>query len=699
MRDVIFMLLIAGIAFWSCAKQTEENPFLTDYDTPFGTPPFDKIKEEHYMPAFKKGMELQKQEVDAIVNNPESPTFKNTIEDLDNSGELLTRVNYTFINLNAANTTDNMQNIAKEIAPLLSQHKDDIFLNESLFQRIKSLYKQVDNLDLTVEQKTVLEKYYKDFVRGGANLTGENKETFREINKELSLLSLKFGENVLKEDNVFELIIDKKENLSGLTEASISAASEAAETKGYNGKWLFTLHKPSLIPFLQYSEKRDLREKMYKGYISRGNHDNEYDNKKILSKMAALRVKKANLLGYKSHADFILDDNMAKAPENVYDLLNKLWTPALKKAKNEVTEMQKIIDKEGGNFKLQGWDWWYYAEKLKKVKYDLDEEEIRPYLNLENVIDGAFLVANKLYGIHFVERNDIPKYHEDVRVYEVKENEGSHVAILYVDYFPRASKEGGAWMEAFRKQQYLNGKMVTPIIYNVGNFSKPVGDKPALISLDETETLFHEFGHALHGILSNCTFRYVSGTSVARDFVELPSQIMENWATYPEVMKMYAKHFETGEPIPDELIDKIAKSGHFNQGFKTVEYLAASFLDMDWHTITEPIEYDPIQFENKSMAKIGLIPEIVSRYKSYYYRHIFSGEYSSGYYSYIWAEVLDADAFAAFEEKGIFDPETATSFRKNILAAGGTEDPMVLYERFRGREPKIESLLERRGLN
>jgi peptidyl-dipeptidase Dcp len=699
MREVILMLLIVGVVVWSCTKQTNDNPFFTEYGTPFSVPPFDKIKEEHYMPAYLKGMELEKKEVEAIVNNHEAPNFKNTIEALDNAGELLTRVNFTFGNLNEAITTDNMQKIAKDVAPLLSQHNDDIKLNEKLFKRIKTIYDQIDNLDLNVEQKTVLEKYYKDFVRGGANVTGTNKEVFREINKELSLLSLKFGENVLKENNKFELVIDKKEDLAGLTEVSINAAAEAAQEKGYEGKWLFTLHKPSLIPFLKYSEKRDLREKMYKGYITRGNHDNELDNKKVLSKMAALRVKKANLLGYKSHAHFVLDDNMAKTPENVYDLLNQLWKPALKKAKNEVKEMQKIIDKEGKNFKLQGWDWWYYAEKLKKAKYDLDEEQIRPYLKLENVLDGSFTVASKLFGIQFVLRNDIPKYHEDVKVIEVKEADGSHVAILYVDYFPRASKRGGAWMEAFRKQQYLDGKKITPIIYNVGNFSKPVGDKPALISLGEVETLFHEFGHALHGILSNCTYKYISGTSVPRDFVELPSQIMENWATHPDVLKMYARHYETGETIPDELIEKIQKSGHWNQGFETVEYLAASFLDMDWHTLTEAKKLDPIEFENESMNKVGLIPEIVSRYRSPYFRHIFAGGYSSGYYSYIWAEVLDADAFAAFKEKGIFDKAIATAFRTNILATGGSEDAMKLYKRFRGTEPKIESLLERRGLN
>ena len=699
MRDLILMSLIFGVVFWACTVQVEDNPFFTEYDTPFSVPPFDKIKEEYYMPAYLKGMELQKQEVEVIVNNPEIPTFKNTIEALDNSGALLTKVNKTFNNLNAAITTDNMQQIAKDVAPLLSQHNDDIYLNEKVFRRIKTLYDQIDKLDLTVEQKTVLEKYYKDFIRGGANLQGADKEKFREINKELSVLTLKFGENVLKENNAFELVIDKTEDLAGLTEASINAAAEAAKEKGYEGKWMFTLHKPSLIPFLQYSEKRDLREKMFKGYIMRGDNNNELDNKKILSRIAALRVKRANLLGFKTHAHFILDDNMAKNPENVYALLNKLWIPALKRAKNEVKDMQQIIKNEGKNFKLQPWDWWYYAEKLKIAKYDFDEELLRPYFQVEKVLDGVFAVANKLYGIQFLERQDIPKYHEDVKVYEVKEADGSHIAILYVDYFPRAGKGGGAWMDAFRKQQYLDGKKISPVIYNVGNFSKPVGDKPALISLEEVETLFHEFGHALHGILSNCTYNYVSGTSVARDFVELPSQIMENWAIEPQVMKLYAKHYQTGEPIPDNLIDKIQQTGHFNQGFKTVEYLAASFLDMDWHTLTDAVELDPIEFENKSMQKIGLIPEIVSRYRSSFFSHIFSGEYSAGYYSYIWAEVLDADAFAAFKEKGILDKETATAFRTNILAAGGSEDAMVLYKRFRGAEPKIEPLLERRGLN
>jgi peptidyl-dipeptidase Dcp len=454
-----------------------------------------------------------------------------------------------------------------------------------------------------------------------------------------------------------------------------------------------------MIPFLQYSEKRDLREKILRAYIQVGDNDNESDNKKIASRVAALRVERANLLGYDTHADFVLEENMAKSPHKVYELLDQLWTPALKVAQKEAAEMQEMIDAEGHDFKLQPWDWWYYAEKVKKAKYDLDDEQLRPYFQLENVRQGVFALATKLYGITFTKREDIPRYHPDVEAFEVKEADGNHIGILYTDYFPRASKRGGAWMNSLRKQSKRNGAMVTPVIYNVGNFTKPTGDTPSLISFDEANTLFHEFGHALHGLLSKCTYEELSGTDVPRDFVELPSQIMENWASQPEMLKMYAKHYQTGEPIPDELIRKIRNSRKFNQGFITVEYLAAAYLDMDWHTLTEPEEKESDSFEAACLNKIGLMPEIVVRYRSPYFRHIFSGGYSSGYYSYIWAEVLDADAFQAFKENGLFDRETAQAFRDNILATGGTEDPMVLYTRFRGAEPKIEPLLERRGLN
>lgn len=697
MKQIVLIMFASGILLWSCSKTTQ-NPFFTEWKTPFQTPPFDQIKEDHYLPAFEEGMKQQQQEIAAIVANTAPPTFENTVVALDNSGALLTKVSNVFYNMTSANTNDSLQSIAKRLAPMLSKHQDDILLNEKLFQKIKAVYQQKDQLGLDAEQNMLLEKYYKDFVRGGADLNDAQKAQLRQINEELSVLSLQFGDNVLKEDNTFELVIEQEADLAGLPDNVKTAAAEAAKERGKAGKWVFTLHKPSLIPFLQYSEKRELREKMFKAYINRGDNNNESDNKKILARIAALRVRKANLLGYKTHADFVLEENMAKTPVAVYNLLNKLWTPALAMARKEADELQSMIYADGHNFKLAPWDWWFYAEKVKKAKYDLDEEMLRPYFKLENVIDGVFMVANRLYGITFNERKDIPTYHPDVKVFEVKEADGSHVAILFVDYFPRASKRGGAWMSEYRQQFKLDGRMITPVICNVGNFSKPTADKPSLLSFEEVSTLFHEFGHALHGLLSNCTYQRLAGTNVARDFVELPSQIMENWASEPAVLKMYAKHFETGEAIPDELIEKIKNSSKFNQGFATVEYLAAAFLDMDWHTLTDTVEVDPIAFETQSLNRIGLIPEIVVRYRSPYFRHIFAGGYSAGYYSYIWAEVLDADAFQAFKETSIFDQERAKAFRENILARGGTEDPMVLYRRFRGAEPTIDALLEKRGL-
>ena len=678
-----------------------DNPFFTQWETPFGVPPFNEIKLEHYSPAFEKGMKEEKEEVAAITANPAAPTFENTVEALERSGALLDRVSMVFFAMKSSMTNDELQAIAKEIVPKLSEHGDEIRLSEPLFQRIEAVYQQKDDLDLTPEQMRLLEENYKSFVRGGAKLSPEKKERLTEINSELSLLSLNFGEHVLKENNRFELVVEDEADLAGLPEGVIAAAAETAKERGHEGKWVFTLHKPSLIPFLQYSERRDLREKMYKGYINRGNHDDELDNKKICAEMAALRVEKAKLLGYETHAHFVLEDNMAKEPDKVYELLRKLWKPALARAKAEAAEMQKMIDEEGGDFKLQSWDWWYYAEKLKKAKYDLDEEMLRPYLKLENVLDGAFDVATRLYGLQFEKRSDVPVYHEDVTCYEVKEADGTHVGLLYADYFPRKSKRGGAWMSEFRAQSKEDGKNIRPVIYNVGNFSKPTGNKPSLLSFEETETLFHEFGHALHGLLSNCTYESLSGTNVSRDFVELPSQIMENWASEPEVLKMYARHYETDEPMPDELIEKIRKARHFNQGFATTEYLAASFLDMDWHTLTESDpDKDTLAFENEALDEIGLIPEIISRYRSPYFQHIFAGGYSSGYYSYIWSAVLDADAFEAFKETDdLFDAKTAKAFRENVLSKGNTDDPMKLYKQFRGKEPSIEPLLKRRGLD
>lgn len=702
MRRFFIVLLSSVGIFMAGAAQaaSSENPFLAEWETPFEVPPFDSIKLEHYRPAFEEAMERHKQRIQTIYMQRSAPTFQNTIAALDRGGSLLDRVSNVFFAMTSSMTNDDLQAIAKDIAPKLSQHRDEIFLNELLFQRIKSVRDRREELDLTAEQAKLLDEYYKDFVRGGANLPPDDKERLKEINSRLSVLSVRFGENVLKENNRFELVIDNKADLAGLPDTVIAAAAEAAKERGHEGKWVFTLHKPSMIPFLQYSQKRPLREKIYRGYINRGNHDDELDNKKILAEMVALRVERAKLLGYETHAHYVLEDNMAKAPGKVYELLRDVWAPALKRAKQEVEEMQQLIDEENGGFELASWDWWYYAEKVKKRKYELDEEMLRPYFKLDNVLNGAFEVANRLYGITFEQCNDIPLYHEDVTAYQVKDADGGHLGILYVDYFPRSSKRGGAWMGEFRQQFKINGENKRPIIYNVGNFSKPTENKPSLLSLEEVETLFHEFGHGLHGLLSDCTYKSLAGTEVARDFVELPSQLMENWAIEPAVLKMYARHYRTGEPMPDELIEKIREARHFNQGFATTEYLAASFLDMDWHTQTTPRpDIDVIKFENSCLDKIGLIPEIISRYRSPYFQHIFAGDYSSGYYSYIWAEVLDADAFEAFKETDdIFNQKIATAFRENILERGGTEEPMKLYKKFRGRKPSIEPLLKRRGL-
>jgi peptidyl-dipeptidase Dcp len=705
MRKIVIIFVCFGLILTSCSKPAEEkavatttqNPFFEDWNTPYGVPPFDRIEEIHYMPAYMKAMEEHKAEIEGIVKNSEPPTFANTVEMMDLSGAFLAKVNNVFQNMAGAHTNEKIQQIEKEVAPLLAKHSDDIYLNEDLFKRIKAVYEQKNDLALTPEQSMLLEQTYKGFVRGGANLSEEKKIRFREINEELSVLSVEFAKNVLDETNAFEMVLEE-DDLAGLPKSVISAAAEAAEEKGHPGKWVITLHKPSFIPFLQYSEKRELREKVFKAFANIGNNDNQYDNKSIASKTAALRVERAQLLGYNTHADFVLEKNMAKKPANVYDLLRQVWKPALAKAKGEAKEFQAMIEEEGQDFPLQPWDWWYYAEKVKKAKYALDDSILRPYFKLENVRQGAFDTASKLWGITFHYLDDMPIYHEDVRVIEVKDADESHIGILYVDYFPRASKQGGAWMSPFRKQRRKDGENIRPVIVNVGNFTKPTADKPALISFDDALTLFHEFGHALHGLLSNCTYETLSGTDVATDFVELPSQIMENWASDPEVIKSYALHYETGEPIPDDLIEKIKKAGTFNQGFANVEYLASCFLDMDWHTLEKNDLKDCAAFENASMEKIGLIPEIIPRWRSTYFGHIFADGYSSGYYSYLWSEVLDADAFQAFKETSLFDKETADAFRKNILEKGGTEDPMILYLRFRGAEPKIESFLKREGL-
>jgi peptidyl-dipeptidase Dcp len=697
---VLFAVIVFMFSCTSNQKQmtTTDNPFFKEYATPYEVPAFDRIKPEHFMPAFVEGMKQHALEIDNIANNSDDPTFENTIAAKDRSGAMLTRVGSVFYNLTSANTSPELQNIAQEVAPLLSAHSDNIKLNKALFNRVKKVYDARETLGLNAEEQMLLEKTYKEFVRGGANLSDADQAVLREINKELSVLTLKFGDNQLAETNDFKLIIEKEEDLAGLPQFVRDMGKEDASSAGMDGKWIFTLNKPSLIPFLQYSEKRDLREKIFKAYTNLCNNNNQYDNKVNAARIASLRVRRSQLLGYESYAHFVLDNNMAKTPEKVYELMNKVWNVALPKAIEERAELQKMMAEDGSKEKLEAWDWWYYSEKLRKQKYDLDDELLKPYFELYSVRKGLFDVAGKLYGLSFKERFDIPKPHEDASTFEVLDEDGTHQAILIMDFFPRPSKQSGAWMSNYREQSKINGENISPVITMVMNFSKPVGDVPSLLTFEEVSTLFHEFGHALHGMLSDCTYEMISGTSVSRDFVELPSQIMENWVGEPEVLQSFAKHYKTGEPIPNELIYKMKASQYFNQGFATVEFTAAVFLDMSWHTLTDTVQREAISFETEAMNKIGLLPEIVVRYRTPYFSHIFSGGYSAGYYSYQWAEVLDADAFEAFKEKGLFDKATATSFRKNILEKGGTEDPMKLYIQFRGKEPDPDAMLRRKGL-
>jgi peptidyl-dipeptidase Dcp len=703
MKQILMATAIISVMMMtSCGskkdKATDVNPFLTEWDTPFNVPPFEKIKNEHYIPAFEEGMKLQKEEIDIIIQSKEEPDFDNVIAALDYSGELLRNVSSVFFNMSSANTSDEIQEIAKEVSPMLTAHNDDILLNKDLFVKIEKVYNQKDELELSTEQMILLDLTYKNFVRSGAQLNDKQQQRLREINTELSTLTLQFGDNVLGDVNSWEMVIENAEDLAGLPEPLKETAAEAAKEKGYEGKWLFTLHTPSALPFLQFAENRDLRKKMQQGYVNRGNNNNEYDNKKIIEQIVALRYERAQLLGYDTHADFVLEMNMAENTETVFSLLDQIWSPALRLAFNEAKEYQKIIDSEGGNFKLEAWDWRYYAEKYRKLKYDLNEEELKPYFELTKVRDGIFYVCKQLYDIDFEMRDDIPVYHEDAVVYEVKNTDGSHVGLLYMDFHPRESKRSGAWMSSFRKQYRKDGKNITPVITIVCNFTKSTSTLPSLLTLDEVKTFYHEFGHALHGLLSNGTYYGLTGTSVPRDFVELPSQIMEHWALEPEVLKQYAFHHETGEVMPDELIAKIQNASYFDQGFATVEFVASAYLDMFYHTRTDKSFSDVNKFQNDVANEIRLLPEISFRHGSTHFQHIFSGGYSAGYYGYLWSGVLDSDAFEAFKENGIFDKATAESFRKNILEAGHSDKAMNLYKAFRGREPQIEPLLRKRGL-
>jgi len=700
MKRAPILIILSMLAIIGCKQQENKstNPFFSEFNTPFNVPPFDIIDTIHYVPAFVKGIEQQQSEIDAIVNNLEAPTFENTVLPFDKSGALYNRVKKVFYGLLSANSNPAMQKIAQTVSEMTTKHQDNIALNEKLFQRIKVVYDNRETGNLDALQKRVVEKYYNEFVRNGANLSDADKAKLREINQKISFYQLKFNENHLAETNSnFKLIIDKQEDLAGLPQPVIDAAAETAKANNLEGKWVFTLQKPSMIPFLQYAKNRELREKLYRGYFMRGNNNDKFDNKENILSIVNLRAERAKLLGYKTYDEYIISENMAKTPEKVYEFLNKLLVPAQISALRDRDEMQKIIDKEGGKFKLDVWDWWYYAEKLRKEKYDLDESEVKPYFVLGNVRDGMFYVANKLYGLTFTKLNNIPVYNPDVEVFEVKEANGDHAGVLYLDYFPRDNKEAGAWCDTYQDQYYEGDKRVAPITYIVCNFTKPTADTPALLTWDEVTTLFHEFGHSLHNLSVDGKYRKIAG-NIPNDMIELPSQIMENWAGEPQVLNYYAKHYKTGEIIPKELLEKLQRSSVFNQGFITTEYIAASILDLDWHNIQEPQKVDVLAFEKASMDKIKLMKEILPRYRTTYFGHIVGG-YAAGYYVYLWAAVLDSDAFQAFVDSGdIFNKDLAAKFRKYVLAEGGNDEGMVQYNKFRGQEPSLTPLLKKRGL-
>ena len=657
------------IAAVSCSTA---NPFLAEWDTPYGIPDFTKIQEKHYIPAIQAGIAQQESEIQAIIDNQDAPTFENVVEAYERSGAILDRVSMVLFNISESDATESLQKIVEEALPLVSVHSDNIFMNPDFFKKVDALFQNIDNFGLNQEQKMVLKNLHNSFVKNGIALGEAEQARMREINLELSSLSNTFGNNLLAENNAFA------EEFG----VSISEYGEA----------------------MAATEDRTTREKMFKAYSSRGNNGNEYDNKELMVKMMALRIEKANLLGYENPAQMILADKMAGNPETVDSFLASIMAPAVAKAKEEIADMQVFMDEDvkagllPAGSKIEPWDWAYYTEKVRKAKYALDEEQTKPYFKMENVRQGVFDLTTKLWGLQYEKLENIPVYHADVEGFKVTDADGSLIGVILTDYFPRSTKRGGAWMTNFVNQEIVDGVEVRPVIVNVGNFAKPTADKPSLLTLDQVETLFHEYGHALHGLLTQCTYKSVSGTSVARDFVELPSQIMENWAFQKEVLASYARHYETGEVIPDELVAKIEAAGTFNQGFMTTELAAASILDMKWHELTSAEGLDPMAFEAQACAEMGLIDEIIPRYRSTYFAHIFSGGYSAGYYSYLWAEVLDKDAFELFMEKGIFDKETAKAFRENVLEKGGSDEPMDLYRRFRGADPDSGALLRGRGL-
>ncbi|OWW24029.1 peptidase M3 [Zobellia sp. OII3] len=669
------------------------NPLLS----PFDTAPFSQIKNEHFKPAFLQAMEEARAEIDRITENKEAPSFANTIEALEFSGQQLDRISSIFFNLNSAETNEEIQKIAQEISPLLSEFSNDITLNEALFERIKTVYGQRDSLDLTVEQQTLLDKKYKSFSRNGANLSDDKKKRLREIDAELSQLKLKFGENVLAETNTYEMHLTDENDLDGLPEGEKEAAAQLAQSKGKEG-WLVTLDYPSYIPFMKYAKNRELRKTLALAFGSKAFHGDEHDNQENVLKIAQLRYERANLLGYKTHAHFVLEERMAETPEKVHEFLNELLVKAKPAAEKEFTELETFAKELDAIDRLEKWDGSYYSEKLKQKRFNLDDEKLKPYFKLENVIDGVFKVAEKLFDLKFQEVSDIEKYHDEVKTYKVYDTSGNFISFFYADFHPRKGKRGGAWMTSYKPQYRLNGENVRPHISNVCNFTRSTPSKPSLLTFNEVTTLFHEFGHGLHGMLADTTYPSLSGTSVFWDFVELPSQVMENWCYEKEALELFAKHYETGEVIPMELVQKIKESATFQEGMQTLRQLSFGLLDMSWHGVDPSGITDVKQHESEAFKDTNLYPDTPETCMSTAFSHIFQGGYSSGYYSYKWAEVLDADAFALFKEKGIFNKEIATKFKDNVLSKGGTESPMVLYKRFRGAEPKVEALLERAGL-
>ncbi len=707
MKNVNIILAMLVIISLSACQQNEPkekdmngelNILLQDFDTPFGVPPFEKIKTSDYEPAYELAIVELRSEVKAIIDNTDEPNLENTIIALERSGSTLDKVSSVFENLLSCNTNDEMESLAQKITPQVTAAYDEISMNDELFKKVKFVFENADRANMTLEQKTLVKETYKGFVRGGANLNEEDKAKLKSINKELGLLSLNFGSNILKETNNFQIVISDEKRLSGLPQGVIDAAAITAKNSAMEGKWVFTVQKSSMIPVLSYADDSELRKEIYIGYTTRGDHNDEFDNKENVKKMVNLRLEKAHLMGYENWAHFILEDNMAKTPEKAYALMSNVAERAIIRAKEELVDLQDLAKIETGSSTVNPWDWWYYTEKLRLAKYNLSEEELKPYFQLESVRDGMFEVAHKLYDLEFKLNTELPKMDPMAEAYEVY-RKGELISILYIDYYPRASKRVGAWMTSYRKQQRNEkGENIIPVISLTTNFTPPTENTPALLNLDEVTTLYHEFGHGLHGMLSNCEYESLSGTAVSRDFVELPSQLMENWALEPEVLKTYAKHYKTGEVIPDELIAKMQKAGTFNNGFVVSEFVAAGVLDMAWHKIETPFTGDVNEFETATMKELGLISEITVRYRSTYYSHIFSGGYAAGYYAYLWTAVLDADAYGAFTETSLYDKATADSFYENILSAGGTDNVDNMWKRFRGREPNIDFYLKRQGL-